>query len=316
MLLPGEFAQLGKHIVAAASFCVNLVLWNESGYFDNAAETKPLLHLWSLGVEEQFYIIWPIVLWLVFRRGRSVLWATALILFCSFVLNIAQSTSNNTADFYSPLTRFWELLIGGAIAIAWAQPAWTGSPAFLKFQRSERATSIMSLTGLFLVGASVVFVREEGFPGWQALFPVLGTALIIASGYPGPSEQDHAVIAPGGLCRQDQLPALSLALAAAFFRKDLHTISPEPGPCFAPADSLVAVVDCHISRDRASLPAKSVRAPRACLAYFRHGSACNRRLGHHAVQRLAGKDRRQEQYGPECRFRRRAFPETPKSAPS
>ncbi|MGV0909386.1 acyltransferase family protein [Martelella sp. FOR1707] len=182
ILLPAEFAQLGKHIVAAASFCVNLVLWNESGYFDNAAETKPLLHLWSLGVEEQFYIIWPILLWLTFRRNRSVATMTAIIFAASFILNIAQSVSNSTADFYSPLTRFWELLAGAVIAIVSAKPRTTMSSWMEGLQQSKPFAALLSLTGLALIGSSLVFVREEGFPGWQALFPVFGTVFIIAAG--------------------------------------------------------------------------------------------------------------------------------------
>jgi peptidoglycan/LPS O-acetylase OafA/YrhL len=67
VLLANEFKQLGKHIAAGANFLSNFVLWNEAGYFDNLAETKPLLHLWSLGIEEQFYIVWPLILWLSWR---------------------------------------------------------------------------------------------------------------------------------------------------------------------------------------------------------------------------------------------------------
>lgn len=62
ILLPDEYKQLGKHIASASGFISNFTLWNESGYFDNASSTKPLLHLWSLGIEEQFYIIWPLLL--------------------------------------------------------------------------------------------------------------------------------------------------------------------------------------------------------------------------------------------------------------
>src|SRR5260370_40148903 len=67
-LLPDEYRQLGKHIAGGAGFVANFVLWNESGYFDRAAETKPLPHLWSLGIEEQFYIVFPLLLWLAWQR--------------------------------------------------------------------------------------------------------------------------------------------------------------------------------------------------------------------------------------------------------
>lgn len=71
VLLPDEFAQLGKHITAGVFFVSNLVLWSEAGYFDAAAETKPLLHLWSLGIEEQFYILWPALLLLARKENTT-----------------------------------------------------------------------------------------------------------------------------------------------------------------------------------------------------------------------------------------------------
>lgn len=67
VLFNDELKQLGNHMLRAAVFLSNFILWHESGYFDNAAETKPLLHLWSLGIEEQFYIVWPVVVWALWR---------------------------------------------------------------------------------------------------------------------------------------------------------------------------------------------------------------------------------------------------------
>lgn len=75
-LLSDELNQLGKHVAAGAGFVSNLVLWNESGYFDNSAETKPLLHLWSLGIEEQFYIVWPLLLWFAWKCKFNLLTIT------------------------------------------------------------------------------------------------------------------------------------------------------------------------------------------------------------------------------------------------
>src|SRR5689334_18780640 len=68
---PDEFRSLAKHVVAAAAFVSNLVLWRESGYFDTASDNKPLLHLWSLGIEEQYYLVWPIILSFLYRHGRK-----------------------------------------------------------------------------------------------------------------------------------------------------------------------------------------------------------------------------------------------------
>ncbi len=88
MLLPDEFQQFDKHLVAGAGFVSNFALWSEAGYFDRAAEVKPLLHLWSLGIEEKFYILWPLLLGIVWYRKSSFLMATLLVAILSFVINI------------------------------------------------------------------------------------------------------------------------------------------------------------------------------------------------------------------------------------
>ena len=115
-LLPDEFMQLGKNIAAGAGFVSNFVLWSQSGYFDSAAELKPLLHLWSLGIEEQFYIIWPLMLWFASKRGLNVLTLTIVLAVVSFALCIFRGRYDAISAFYSPQTRFWELLIGAVVA--------------------------------------------------------------------------------------------------------------------------------------------------------------------------------------------------------
>ena len=111
-LFPDEFAQLGKHIAGGASFISNLVSLNESGYFDNAAHAKPLLHLWSLGIEEQFYIFWPLLLWATWQIHVSPFLLAIVLAFISFALNLSDVKDSQATTFYSPLTRFWELLAG------------------------------------------------------------------------------------------------------------------------------------------------------------------------------------------------------------
>jgi peptidoglycan/LPS O-acetylase OafA/YrhL len=114
VLFAVEYQQLGKHIAASAGFVANLIFQREIGYFDTAAETKPLLHLWSLGVEEQFYIIWPFLAWIVWRRSSAVLLVILSLGIVSFAINVAWMPSD--AAFYSPLTRFWELMLGSGLA--------------------------------------------------------------------------------------------------------------------------------------------------------------------------------------------------------
>ena len=115
-LLADEYKQLGKHIAAGAGFVSNFVLWGESGYFDNSSDTKPLLHLWSLGIEEQFYIVWPFVLWLAWKKRFNLLTLGILVWLTSFYLNIQGVKKDVVATFYSPQTRFWELFAGSILA--------------------------------------------------------------------------------------------------------------------------------------------------------------------------------------------------------
>ena len=96
-LTPSELAQLGKHMFFGAGFLSNMVLWSESGYFDSAATYKPLLHLWSLGIEEQFYILWPVLLWVAFRLKAKVGRLLAVLFLASFTINVALSITDISA---------------------------------------------------------------------------------------------------------------------------------------------------------------------------------------------------------------------------
>ena len=171
-LFADEFKLLGKHVLASAAFVSNFALWRESGYFDAVAETKPLLHLWSLGVEEQFYILWPIIICLAFRKRRSVetMWVIALM---SFAANVYLTDTNPVAAFYSPASRFWELMIGALLAYRTVLQAPSASAP-----GNAKAT----LGALCLVCGFLVIDRESAFPGWLALLPTVGAGLLIAAG--------------------------------------------------------------------------------------------------------------------------------------
>jgi peptidoglycan/LPS O-acetylase OafA/YrhL len=175
LLLPNEFKQLGKHATAAAAFLANFALWRESGYFDTAAEFKPLLHLWSLGIEEQFYLVWPAVLVVLWKRKSALLVILSILVLGSFVLSVGLSQAAPVANFYWPVSRFWELGAGCLLALV--------------MERSKRAVAsgnLLPLTGLVLILASLVaFDPTTPFPGWPALLPVTGSLLILAT--PGES---------------------------------------------------------------------------------------------------------------------------------
>lgn len=179
ILFVSEYKQLGKHIAGGAGFVANLILWSESGYFDNLADTKPLLHLWSLGIEEQFYIIWPPILWAAWRFKISFLPIILAIALASFALNLYGIAIDPVATFYSPLTRFWELLIGSLLAYLAVFGA-----TYPKIAVSNATqANIYSWVGLALFVAGLFLInKESGFPGAWALLPTLGAALFIQAG--------------------------------------------------------------------------------------------------------------------------------------
>ncbi|MES1981097.1 MAG: acyltransferase family protein [Pseudomonadota bacterium] len=176
-LLADEYKQLGKHVASGAGFVSNLVLWSESGYFDNAAETKPLLHLWSLGIEEQFYIVWPILLLFAWKRRFNLLLITIAIVIASFALNISKIDSDVVAAFYSPQTRFWELLTGSCLAYMSVYKHSTLQ------QLKLVSNNVQSWFGAVLIALAILLIsRESAFPGWWALLPAVGALLIISAG--------------------------------------------------------------------------------------------------------------------------------------
>jgi peptidoglycan/LPS O-acetylase OafA/YrhL len=197
VMLASEYAQLGKHVAAGAAFISNLVLWRETGYFDSAAEAKPLLHLWSLGIEEQFYIFWPLLLYGAWRLRFRAVTLILLIIAASFAVNIHYVGSDAAAAFYSPLARFWELLIGGCLAYVGLHKSpmlaaldvrlstWlargTGPDARTLGQARLRDLQA-ALGALMIVLALVLLDRRSVFPGWWALLPTLGATLVIGAG--------------------------------------------------------------------------------------------------------------------------------------
>lgn len=174
MLVAEDLVQLAKHVVGGATFSSNLFLWQEAGYFDAASETKPLLHLWSLGIEEQFYIVWPLLMWLGMQKRVRPMLLIGLTALASFAVNICGIGEHPTATFYSPVSRAWELLMGAAMA-------------FMPLSRSGAAAKAAlngaSVVGIVLIIATAAFLDpSRTFPGWWALLPVCGTCLAIWAG--------------------------------------------------------------------------------------------------------------------------------------
>ncbi|WP_201584129.1 acyltransferase family protein [Psychrobacter jeotgali] len=196
ILSADEFSRLGRLVAAGIGFVANLVLWSESGYFDAATATKPLLHLWSLGIEEQFYIVWPLILLFAWKRRFNLLLVTVIVLTLSFMFNIMQIRSDPVATFYSPLTRIWEILFGSLLAwiMVFRREAfyqfnlkadgYLSSLNFIsKTSGKHLFANLISTSGaiLFLVGLFVI-TEESYFPGFWALVPALGTVMMIMAG--------------------------------------------------------------------------------------------------------------------------------------
>jgi peptidoglycan/LPS O-acetylase OafA/YrhL len=209
-LLSDEFKQLGWHISGSSLFISNLILLGEAGYFNNSSLSKPLLHLWSLGVEEQFYIFWPIILYITWtvcnkfkldfeNRWRIFFGLIFSISIISFYYNLKTVNIDANFAFFAPHTRFWEFLSGGLIAWIYVYKSSVGKSQkkitdvilnnhsnLRVFDRKKTFINTLSLLGLLILIFSFFTINDKtNFPGVWAVPPVIGAFLIIISGPEG-----------------------------------------------------------------------------------------------------------------------------------
>jgi len=180
-LLPYDFVVLGKQILGGSTFSANFVLWWQSGYFSPEAELKPLLHLWSLGVEEQYYLIFPLIC-MAFYRSRSR-WtlptAFLAIAAVSMLVNVAFVSKYSSATYFLPFSRLWELFVGAGLSLLLQRNMQASSES----QLLAKWRHYIGFLGLALLAASVFGINQsDSFPGWWALLPTMGTILVIAAG--------------------------------------------------------------------------------------------------------------------------------------
>jgi peptidoglycan/LPS O-acetylase OafA/YrhL len=175
LLTPSNLSKLGASTAATAAFVSNFVFWLDTGYFDAAAEQKPLLHTWSLGVEEQFYLLWPLMLMVLARPRWSPKAPVVIAIILSFALSCVVVTWHQPTAFFLLPTRAWELLMGAALALRIVPSLGT-----------QRARDAAALMGLALIVAGLTLLDgTRHFPGWNALLPCVGAALLIHAGERG-----------------------------------------------------------------------------------------------------------------------------------
>jgi len=182
-LLSDEYKMLGKHIAASAVFIPNFIFWSESGYFDYAAATKPLLHLWSLGIEEQFYLLWPLLAGLCLTHKINLVKVGGVIFLASLLINLLMIEVAASATFFSPFSRIWELLAGCLLALFMQSKASAFEATKYKFLAHKSMNHALTSLGLLLILCSLfLFDQDIAFPGYWALIPVAGSVLIILAG--------------------------------------------------------------------------------------------------------------------------------------
>ncbi len=175
VLLPDGFSVLGESIAAGVGFVSNLFQLRQAGYFAPDAAENPLLHLWSLGIEEQFYIFWPPVLLMLSGSKRRGFWMV-VIAAASFCVSLMIFFGYKEWSFYSPISRAWELLAGGIVANGYVD-----YPEYEQRRFPQRDNLPATIGIAAIVGAAIGLDRSRLFPGLYALLPVLGAVLIIVS---------------------------------------------------------------------------------------------------------------------------------------
>lgn len=167
-LMPEEYAIFGKHVLKSVFFVQNINLQQEVGYFDRSSDLKPLLHIWSLSVEEQFYLLWPLLFQAFGRLRKSIVGIVVSLLLISFLINVKYVGSDFSRAFYGLDCRFWELGFGGLIGMGVVP------------KPQKKLAHPLSVAALVTLLLSFSLMNDAiAFPGWWALVPILATGVLL-----------------------------------------------------------------------------------------------------------------------------------------
>jgi peptidoglycan/LPS O-acetylase OafA/YrhL len=175
-LFPDEYEQLGRHVFFSSIFFQNFALIDELGYFDKSSHYKPLLHLWTLSIEEQYYLFWPMLLFVILQSRFDAFKTIFLIILSSFFINIYYSSNYTDTVFFCSFTRFWEIGIGSLLAI------YLIDNKKMPWERDSKTEKFIFILGVTLILSAALFIDGETiYPYWFALIPTVGAGLIIAA---------------------------------------------------------------------------------------------------------------------------------------
>lgn len=180
LMTPSQMKSFSQSVVATTLFASNIYFWLTSGYFDLASDQKPLLHTWSLGVEEQFYLLFPLLVVLLWRPGgRRLLWTIVVLACASIALGILIRVQDPMAAFFLSPARAWQLMAGSLVACLPQRVAAVTSRARLR-------DNLLSGAGLLMIGLSIVLMDDRTpFPSPVSVLPILGAVLVLACALPG-----------------------------------------------------------------------------------------------------------------------------------
>jgi peptidoglycan/LPS O-acetylase OafA/YrhL len=253
LLLPSELKWLGKSMKWCAPFLANRYFATTGGYFERVAELNPLLHLWSLGVEEQFYLVWPVLLILAVRL-RVTLRVLAAVIAASLAYSIFSAWYGPSPHFYNPATRAWELAVGGLLG-AWQLMRPGRSAAEISPSRPLRWSGVhaLSLAGLALIlGGGVLWTAEQRIPGIWSVIPTAGAALLIGVGPQGTVNRWFLASRPMIFVGQISYPLYLWHWPLFSFARVVQGTRPEPA--MAAAVVVIAVAAAYATYRLLELP--------------------------------------------------------------